>query len=619
MELNDYRAVYRSKLLLESDLAARSASLSSIYSDLGFQQLALEEAAKSVNTDPANYSAHRFLSDSYSALPRHEIARVSELLQSQLLQPINITPVRPEAAESQLFILEGTGPSDLSFNEFNPLFNRNRLALQASGVVGGDSTWGDEVVASGVYNNFSMSAGQFHYETNGFRPNDYQKQNIYDVLAQYSLSYETSVQAEFRAKKVDKGDLTLNFFPDDFLPSQRNKEDTKTGRFGFRHSFAPGSDLIGSLSYQHQDASLVDTSFPLSLGSEVNGYGVELQHLLRFEHLKLISGIGYFKTKEEDTLETVIPLPPPALPISSTQVTKRDIRHTNLYLYSYIDYFRNVTLTVGGSGDFFKGGIVDKDQFNPKAGITWNPLTGTTLRAAAFRTLTRTLISDQTLEPTQVAGFTQFFDDTEGTQAWVYGAGIDQKFSKNMYGGLEYYKRDLKVPFNFRTVPPPPEMPISEIRRADWREHEGRAYLYWTPHPWLALRAEYQYEKFDRDPEFIAGIKDVKTYRFPLEIGFFHPSGFSLSAKATYINQKGDFLPNNTFVPDPSNPPTIAGSDSFWIVDARISYRLPKRLGIVSLTAKNLFDKTFKYQDTDFVNPSIQPKRSVFLKITLAM
>src|SRR5207248_8012725 len=61
IELNDNQAVYRSRLLLDSDLAARSASLGRIYSDLGFQQLALTEGWKSVNTDPSNYSAHRLL------------------------------------------------------------------------------------------------------------------------------------------------------------------------------------------------------------------------------------------------------------------------------------------------------------------------------------------------------------------------------------------------------------------------------------------------------------------------------------------------------------------------------------------------------------------------------
>jgi 23S rRNA maturation-related 3'-5' exoribonuclease YhaM len=41
IELNDNRAVYRSKLNLDSDEAARSAAIARVYSDLGFQQLAL--------------------------------------------------------------------------------------------------------------------------------------------------------------------------------------------------------------------------------------------------------------------------------------------------------------------------------------------------------------------------------------------------------------------------------------------------------------------------------------------------------------------------------------------------------------------------------------------------
>jgi len=123
IELNDNRAVYRSRLLLDQDLAARSSSLARIYNDLGFQQLGLVEGWKSVNTDPGNYSAHRFLADSYSALPRHEIARTSELLQSQLLQPINITPLQPQLAEGNLFLISSQGPSIPSFNTYNPLLN----------------------------------------------------------------------------------------------------------------------------------------------------------------------------------------------------------------------------------------------------------------------------------------------------------------------------------------------------------------------------------------------------------------------------------------------------------------------------------------------------------------
>ena len=154
IELNDNRGVYRSRLLLDQDLAARSAALGRIYNDLGFQQIGLLEAWKSLNVDPSNYSAHRLLADSYSVLPRQGITRVSELLQSQLLQPLNITPVQPQLAQTNLLILEGAGPARPSFNEFNPLFLCNRLALQAWGMAGNHDTKGDELTHSGVWGRF---------------------------------------------------------------------------------------------------------------------------------------------------------------------------------------------------------------------------------------------------------------------------------------------------------------------------------------------------------------------------------------------------------------------------------------------------------------------------------
>jgi tetratricopeptide (TPR) repeat protein len=76
IELNDNRAVYRSRLLLDEDLATRGASLARIYDDLGFERLGVLKATKSLSLDPANFSAHRFLADSYIPLRRHEISRV---------------------------------------------------------------------------------------------------------------------------------------------------------------------------------------------------------------------------------------------------------------------------------------------------------------------------------------------------------------------------------------------------------------------------------------------------------------------------------------------------------------------------------------------------------------
>src|SRR6185503_11425213 len=114
-----------------------------------------------------------------------EIARVSELLQSQLLQPTNITPIQPRLAESNLFLISAGGPAALSFNEFNPIFNRNRITGQVSGLVGEHDTFGGEAVLAGIYGKASFSVGYTHFETDGFRVNNDQKDDIVDVFVQY--------------------------------------------------------------------------------------------------------------------------------------------------------------------------------------------------------------------------------------------------------------------------------------------------------------------------------------------------------------------------------------------------------------------------------------------------
>jgi tetratricopeptide (TPR) repeat protein len=603
IELNDNRAVYRSKLMLDSDLAARSASLARIYSDLGFQQRALVEGYNSVNTDPTNHSAHRFLADSYSVLPRHEIARVSELLQSQLLQPTNITPIQPRLAESNLQLISSSGAGNASFNEFNPLFNRNQIALLASGLIGENSTGGGEAVVSGIYNKASFSVGYSKFQTDGFRENNDQEDDIANAYLQYELSYKTSLQAEYRHRKSESGDLLLTFDPEDFFPDERTEDDIDSFRLGFRHNFNPSSILIGNFQYQDFKGILTDEFpdvFTLDVDTAIDGFGGELQYLHRAQKFNITGGAGYFDLDGEEKINFSMFGEPFPEEISSQNTT-----HTNIYAYSNIYLLNNLTVTVGASGDFFetdKSDAEDTDQFNPKLGIIWNPMPDTTIRAAAFRVLKRTLVTDQTLEPTQVAGFNQFFDDINASDVWRYGGAIDQKFSQEIYGGLEFSKRDLDVPyFDFA------EDAFGEVA---WDEQLGRAYLFWTPHNWFSLSGQYIYEKTERDERAAFNVKELKTHRIPLGVNFFHPSGISVSLITTYYNQEGEFeIEPGVFE---------SGEDDFWILDAAISYRLPKRYGFITVGANNLLDEEFKYFDTDNNNTTVQPVRTVFGRITLA-
>jgi tetratricopeptide (TPR) repeat protein len=614
IKLNDNRAVYRSRLLLDSDLAARSASLARIYSDLGFQQLALVEGWRSVNTDPTNFSAHRFLADSYAVLPRHEIARVSALLQSQLLQPQNMTPIQPRLAESNLFLISAGGPGALSFNEFNPIFNRDGVTVQASGLLGEQDTLGAEGVISGIYRQASFSAGITHFETDGWRTNANQDDDIANVFFQWELAPTTSVQTEYRYRKSTRGETQLRFFADDFRPNVRQEEDSNTVRLGMHHGFSPGSDLIANLTFQTLVDTEKDSPLPIVIDgrSDQEAFGGELSYLFRSKYLNIVTGAGYFSIQGDDTVNVnlLTGLPPPFDTIPLLNLTEtRDATHTNLYLYTYFKPMNELTFTVGASGDFFDPKSPQdkqKDQFNPKFGVVWNPLPSTTVRGAVFRTLKRTLITDQTLEPTQVAGFNQFFDDFNSTDAWRYGGAINQNFTENLYGGIEYSERDLEVPFFDAVV-------TNTIQEVDWKEKQFRGYLYWTPHKWVALSAEWLWERFVRDAAFANGARTVETNYIPLGLAFFHPSGLIASVKGTYVDQQGSFeRVNNLGVFED-------GRDSFWLLDAAISYRLPRRYGFITLGVTNLLDHQFEYFDTDPDNARIKPARFVYLRLTLAL
>ncbi len=607
-ELNDNRAVYRSRLLLDSDLAARSAAIGRIYSNLGFQERALFEGWMAVNTDPTNFSAHRFLADSYAARPRHEIARVSELLQSQLLQPININPIQSRLAESNQFLIGAGGPGALSFNEFNPIFNRNRIAAQGSGLVGGNETNGGEGVASGIYKRLSISSGYTYFDTDGWRKNADQNDEIANVFGQLELTYKTSIQAEYRYRDNDYGDLQQRYFEKDFFPGQTNEENRDSFRLGGKHSFTPNSILLSSFIYQdtefraEDDAPIVAPGFVTRIRSRrpVDSYAGEMQYLFRSNYFNFVGGAGHVYLDDEIKTKTDT-----ILGLGKSQIDE-DLKHTNAYAYSYINPFNNLTLTAGVSGDFTSGDSPDvgnNQKINPKFGITWSPFTNTTLRAAAFKAFKRTLVTDQTLEPTQVAGFNQFYDDFNGTEAWRFGGAIDHMFSPKLYTGAEFAYRELDVPSTDQNG--------NEIE-VDWNEYLGRAYLFWTPCEWLALRAEYLYERFKRDEELTDGIRKLNTHRVPVGINFFHPSGFSASVQGTYFYQDGRFdrLPGGGQL--------VNADGDFVLVDAAINYRLPKRYGLLTVGVSNLFNDDFKYFEVDFDNPQIQPDRVIFGKVTLS-
>jgi Tfp pilus assembly protein PilF len=595
IERNDNRAVYRGGLLLDQDRAARGTSQARVYSDLGFTQSGLGESRRSLMLSPSDASAHRFLSDSYRSERRREISRVSELLQAQMLQDINSNPVQPSVSETNLNAVASGGPSGVGLNEYTQLFERNGASVNATGFAGSNDTLGGEAVVSGIYDRLSLSAGAYHYETDGWRDNNDLNQDIYNIFAQVAITPELNVQAEFRHRESEEGDLAFNFDPDDYSDNKNIDRDQDTWRLGLRYSPTEATTLLVSYINNDRDEELSQTEAldPFTTAAndtKVNDDGdqFEAQYILEQERYNLVAGLAYSEIDtrtDSSILITNVFLPFPLLDV--TETTKGDTEHKRGYAYSNIELMDDVVATLGLSYDDYDEGPLEESDFYPKAGIQWQVNDGFKVRAAAFQTRKAPLVANRTVEPTQIAGFNQFFDDINATESTRYGVGFDWMPIANLTVGGEATWRDLEEPI-FR--------PVEQDAIFEDRDEElHRAYLYWTPDSQWAVTAELVYDLYEAEDgiatEFDNLPKKVETVSVPLGVKYFHPTGFYAGLGGTYVDQK---------VRRSATATQADGSDDFFLVDAAVGYRLPKRAGVISLQVKNLFDDEFNYQDDSY-------------------
>jgi tetratricopeptide (TPR) repeat protein len=589
IELNNNRSVYRSPLLLSEDRAARGASLSRVYTDLGFVDRGVREASRSVTYDPTNAAAHRFLSDIYGGVRRREISRVSELLQAQLLQDINVNPIQPALAETNLNIVTGGGPATPGYNEFTPLFERNQVQVNGTGVVGSNDTLGGEAVATAIHGPFSISAGLFNFESDGFRTNADIEHTLGNVFFQAAVTPELNAQLEFRHRSTRHGDLDMIWDPDDFSLKEERDLDQDSFRVGMRYSPTPNSDFLISLIYTDTEDKTFDSQ-DFGLGPEdirteadEQGYQAEVQYILRQDWYSMIVG-GAFNYVDGAEIFNVSQDGFTTFEDSGSS----DVQQPHSYIYGNINLPASVTWTLGLSYDKYEQDVIETEKVNPKLGTQWAVTNDLTLRAAAFQVVKPGLSTNRTIEPTQVAGFNQFFDDASGTAASRYGVGFDWRLADRLFVGGEATWRDVSIQYLVGE---------EDRRHTSWDEQTHSVYAHWAPWKNVAFTAQLVYDRFEAEEseltDFSVVPEDMTTISVPVGVNFFHDSGLFAGITTTYVDQ--DLERSDGNVLDYGQ-----GRSGFGLVDLRLGYRFPKRRGIVTFQVNNLLDKEFNYQDNSF-------------------
>ena len=606
IRLNDNRAAYRSRLLLDQDLAVRSISLARIYDSLGFERLGLAEASASMLYDPANFSSHAFLSDVYGRLPRHEIARVSEALQGQLLASGSANPVQPSLliAGSALWsdFFQGAASGGRV-----ALFERESYRLTTAAVLGNEGKRGAEAILSGVRGAFSYSLGTLRLDSDGYRPNNDLHHEAQDAFVQFAVTPALSLQFELRSERLANGDLTLDFDPDTFRSDRRHLKQ-QSARLGMHLSDSPASHWLASASRlrwrEDQNIFFNDeggNTHTLDTNVENRGYQAELQYLHRAGLGTVVGGAGSARIDGHDGF---------GFDGAPGPFSDGKIRQDNLYVYANLLPEGPVSVTLGLSYDAHEELAFKVARFNPKFGLRWQAGEALSIRAAAFSTVNRTITGSQSIEPTQVAGFNQFFDDTNGTRTSRYGVAADYRASDSVRVGGEISARDVWRP---QILGDTGEMVIYEKQR----EKTANAYMYWTASRQLVATAGAEWDDFGRTPNVNVGPTPLAltTLVLPFSARYFTSGGTSLRVGVNAVRQRVERLP--AFAAN-------AGKDSFATVDGEITFRLPNGKGSFALQGRNLGGTKFHYVDESFRKltpelPRFSPARSVFASVSLAL
>jgi tetratricopeptide (TPR) repeat protein len=640
--LNDNRALFRSRLLLDEDRAVRSAGLARIYQSAGMEDVSLREAASAATRDYANYSAHLFMANSFDALRdparfnlRYETAWFNELLLANLLAPVGA----------------GTFSQSISQQEYSRLFDAKKLGLTTSTDVRSDGQYREVASQFGTIGNFgyALDLDYQHNDPTGERdrPNNGLDRIEWYSQAKYQLTPSDTLFLLAKYQDYHSGD---NFQYYDWRQSVRTNFSFDEFQKpiilgGFHHEWSPGvhtlllgghleneqrftdkavPELIFSSPFPPAVVAVSPLGFDIAYHNQFDAYTAEFTQIFQQERQTLEFG-GRFQTGQFETFNQLTANSSTNIfaPVSSNAVADFDRR--TAYAYYTVEPIKDFFLTAGVSYDEVHApanyrnppispGEQSEHLLGPKAALVYSPLDWVTLRGIYARSLGGVSL-DQSfrLEPTQLAGFIQTFrsvipesvvGSVSAPDFETRGAALDLKFPTGTYVGLqaEWLSSDLNQRVGVFSYNPGNQTGSPSTTREQFTFDEwsagmtanqllGQEWSIGAAYNFLSSKLTDHLLDADNPGVVSNGFTDANNtarsdlHHFAGYLLFNHPSGFFSRAEANWYAQDNTV---QTYNPDFSRTKLSLPSDSFSQFNFFIGWRFPRQRGDITLGILNL-------------------------------
>jgi hypothetical protein len=488
--LNDNRGIYRSRQLLDQDLAVRGANLAVIYRDAGMIDAGRRAAEEAVSRDFASASAHLFLAANYAQLQqaqqgglRYETPAMNELLLADLLAPVGA----------------GTLSQQVSQQEYSRMFDRDGLGFFTSSEYRSDGHWNQAVSQYGRYGRMAYALDGSYQATTGAQP-DGSVERL-QVAAQFKqqLTAQDTIWVRAGYARATQGDLTPYYYPTNAIQDYRaHEEQAPESLVGYHREWAPGKHTLALAGRLPTSADYFNPAYSeLLLGSnslgQVNAaakpglpeatldyrvdlelYTAEWMQIWQGEKHGLIAGgrcqygelavssrLGASSRTRLGNAKVYLPNIPMPVYFSNPQLAQEmatSFERASGYAYYAWRVTSRLQATAGLSYDRMGGpenhlfpplsaDEMDRDQVSPKAGLLLAPWQDASLKGAFTRSLGG-LSYEQSyrLEPAQVAGFNQSYRNlipealagpSVGARQDTLGLGLEQKLKTGTWLGVE--------------------------------------------------------------------------------------------------------------------------------------------------------------------------------------
>jgi tetratricopeptide (TPR) repeat protein len=617
--LNNNRAVFRSRLLLEKDQSTRNYNLARAYSQLGLGEWAQSKATTAVKLDPLNATPHLFLSRSYLATNQRIVAANSEDLLYRVLSPATQNTFR--------YILE---------NDYTSMFE---MPYARATVQGGLGTWQerkaiheDFVAAYGGLPGAAMFArGDFNSDQ-GFRGSngDLQTWNAEGIFKGEPTVF-SNLTGYVQYNDMQSGDLgPLN---DYFYKNQRDRRENdrfQAYELSYLHKFTPNLGLLAFYSFHRYDNHLFfnqldyfsrpdDILLRTNYFGEFDNYNHNLQlqgQLILGKHT-LLGGYDYFtgplSYHERVVQNLLIPMEQTfVLPLGTFYAfTGPADRTYSLYLLDYwrvtpwmlieMGLFRDVSRI----GSYLDPRTINNYLWSPRLGFNFQIGPKHTLRLGLMRYLDTHQILAPLLVPTEVAGLPWVEDVLPGAEVRQLGASWEAQWDKKTFTVLRFAATRASVPRYFTAFPEEAD-PYNYIGWKTWRRYEGDLFLNRILTNWLGLRMGFIGKRVFPDQSFAAS-NNLEAYtelNGLVGLSFLTPRGWQggITNRVVYqyVRQRSTEL--------------------FNITNLRFGKELANKRGLISLEVQNLFNRHFYYrlEPSYYVyTPDFYPARRFIGKIQL--